>query len=312
MKAIAHKEEDRTKSVVISIVLHAILLALLFLWHVTVTEPILETQPIVIEWGGGGSNAAEGLPDAGQGNEAAATGQQLEDPTITEPVSEPTPTPPTPAATAPSKPADSGKKVATSNDADAAAIRKAQQEAKDKAKADADAKAKAAAAERQRIADEAAAKKRQQEEYDKKKGTFGGQFGSGTGPGTGNNNKPGTQGVPGGTGNDPFGKTAGDGGGSGGGSGTGTGVSIGGGLAGRKLVSRPRMADNSQKTGKIMVMVCVDSGGNVISADYTLSGSTTNDGELRNKAIQWAKQHKFGISNVEKECGTFAFNFQLQ
>lgn len=108
------------------------------------------------------------------------------------------------------------------------------------------------------------------------------------------------------------GATAGSGGGSGGGSGTGTGVSIGGGLSGRRVVGRPNMADNSQKQGKVNVEICVNSNGDVIRADYTLRESTTNDSELRNKAIAWARQHKFAPSNNEQECGTILFNFQLQ
>lgn len=84
------------------------------------------------------------------------------------------------------------------------------------------------------------------------------------------------------------------------------------GLANRKVLSRPKMDDNTQKTGKVVVEVCVDSQGNVISADYTMRGSTTNDPELIHKAIEWARQCKFEPSPVEQQCGNMTFNFQLK
>ena len=84
------------------------------------------------------------------------------------------------------------------------------------------------------------------------------------------------------------------------------------GIGGRKLIGKPKMVDNSQKSGKVNVEVCVNQSGDVISANFTQRGSTTNDSELRNKAINWAKQHKFGSSTNEKECGTILFNFTLQ
>ncbi len=301
---------------IISVVLHAVILALLLFVTTKVEQPLTEAPPIVLEWGGGGDDAAAGTPDAGQGNNPSDAGRQLEDPTVTEPVPEPAPVPPPKASTPPpskSKPTvEAPKQVATATDPDVAAIRKAQEAERRRQQAEADER-RLQESERQRLAQEEADRKRQeQEEYDKKKGKFGNAFGGGSGTGSGNTGKPGNQGQPGGAGSNPFGQGPGAGGGSGGGSGTGTGVSIGGGLAGRKVVGRPNMVDNTQKVGKIMLEVCVDSDGSVVSADYTLRGSTTNDGELRSKAIQWAKQHRFAPSDNPKECGTFAFNFQVK
>jgi outer membrane biosynthesis protein TonB len=290
MKAIAHREEDRTKAAVISVILHAILLALLFFITTTIETPEIESPPIVLEWGGGGDNARQGIPDAGVGPaETPAESAAVNDPAPSEPVSQPTPS--NPSTTSPPK-------TATSADPNAAALAQAREEQRQR-----DLEAQR---ERDRVAAEKAAEEAKKNE---RKSQLGGAFNKDK-PGGGST--PGTAGSPNGTGDNPFGKTPGSGGGDGGGDGTGTGVSIGGGLSGRKLVSRPTMADNTQKTGVVMVEVCVDASGRVISANYTLRNSTTNDSELRSKAVQWAKQHRFAASSKEKECGTFAFNFKLK
>jgi outer membrane biosynthesis protein TonB len=312
MKAIAHKEENRTTAALISIVLHAIILALLLFVTTKVEKPLMETPPIELNWGGGGDNAALGSPDAGQNDKSAGAGQPAEQPKTETPVEKTAPqkTPPPPAK---SKPAvTSPRKVATAQDPNAAALRDAARAQEQRRKTE-DAARRQQAAEQQRLAQEAAERtRREADERNTKKNNFGGAFGAETGGGAGNGGKPGNGGQPDGTGDNPFGKSAGDGGGRGGGSGTGDGVSIGGGLAGRKVLSRPEMADNSQKTGVIILAVCVDSDGNVIEADYTQRGSSTTDGELRSKAIRWARQHRFAPSAREKECGTFAFSFKVQ
>ncbi len=303
MQANAQLKGDRARAWTISLLFHALLLLLLFLWRIHLEQPLTEAPPIVLEWGGGGDDVAAGEPDRGQGDDPAPQGQQMETPQVEQPSERPTPTPPTPSA--PAKTSAPQSNTPTTEDPNVAAMRKQQEDARKRQQQE----------EQQRIAQEQAAaerKRQEQAEKDAKKGKFGSAFGSGSGQGQGNTGAPGNQGQAGGTGNNSGGTGPGTGGGTGGGSGTGTGSSIGGGLDGRKLVSRPKMVDNSQKTGKVNVDVCVDAAGNVVSAAYTQRGSTTSDSELRNKAIQWAKQHKFGPSGAEKECGTILFNFQLQ
>lgn len=320
MKAAVSREEDRTKALVTSIILHAILLALLFFIHFNRESPLTEAPPIVIEFGGGGDDAATGLPDEGQGNDPAPPGQQMEDPTVTEPVEEPSsePAPPKESAPpAPSKP-ETPRNTPTSTDPDAAALKKAQEETRrkqqqeqDRIRKEQDA-ARAAEAERQRqIAEQ---QRREQEERDKKKGQFGSTFGKpgSTGTGQGNTGKPGNQGIPGGTGDNPFGKTPGSGGGSGGGDGGGVGESIGDGLGGRRVVGRPSMVDDTQKTGKVAIRVCVNSDGRVTSANYTQRGSTTTDSVLRSKAESWARGYRFAPSDAAEQCGTITFDFRVK
>ena len=326
MKAVINQEENRTKAIITSILFHAALLAVLILYRFHSSEPILEAPAIVLDFGGGGGdNAAAGLPDEGQGDNPAPQGQQMEDPASTEPAEEPSseaaPSTPPPASTPPK--ADNNKvevpkNTPTSNDPDAASVRKAQEEAKRKQQAEQDRIRREqeavaqAEADRKRRAQEAA--RQEQAERDKKKGQFGSTFGKpgSTGTGQGNTGKPGNQGIPGGTGDNPFGKSSGTGGGSGGGDGSGVGESIGDGLGGRKVTGRPSMADNSQKTGKVAVRVCVDGDGRVTSASYTQRGSTTTDSELRNKAESWARNYRFAASNVAEQCGTITFDFRVK
>ena len=325
MTATIKEEENRSKGVIISLIFHAGLVLMMVLYTFTKTPEATTVPPITIEWGGGGDNAAAGMPDEGQGDDPAPQGQQMDDPSVKEPVEDPLPTPTkaTPPPPAPSKPAASTPQTTpTSSDPDVAALRKAQEESKRKAdEANRQRQAqenanRAVETERQRQAQAVADQKRlEQEERDKKKGQFGGTFGKpgSTGSGQGNTGKPGNQGIPGGTGDNPFGKSNGDGGGTGGGSGTGTGVSVGGGLGGRKIAQRGPINDNSQKAGKVVIELCVDASGTVTQANYTQRGSTTTDTELRSKALASAKQYRFAPSSGGGiECGSLTFTFRLQ
>lgn len=317
MRAIAHKEADRTKAALVSVVLHAILLALLFFLTVSVEKPVLETPPIEIDWGGGGSNAAAGTPAAGQGNSPAPVGQQMDDPSSTTPAEKPAPSTPAKSTPPPKASTPAPTNTQTSTDPDVAALRRAQEETKRRQQQEEDTRkqqesAQRAEQERQRLAEQERQRK-EQEERDKKKGTFGGAFGKpgATGTGQGNTGKPGNQGQPGGTGNNPTG-TAGSGTGSGGGDGSGVGESIGGGLSGRKVVGRPQMVDDSQNTGRVAVRVCVRSDGSVASASYTQLGSTTTNSDLRNKAEGWARRYRFAPSDASEQCGTITFDFRVK
>ena len=310
-----------------SLVFHAALLVLLFLYRFSASEPITEAPAIVLDWGGGGDNAAAGEPDKGQGNNPAPQGQQMEDPSSREPAEKPseaTPATPPPSKTPPrtdNNKVEVPKNTPTSNDPEAAAVRQAKEEAKRKQQQEQDRirqaqeEARQAEQERQRQAAAEAERQRQaQAERDKKKGQFGSTFGKpgSTGTGQGNTGKPGNQGIPTGTGSNPFGKSNGTGGGSGGGDGTGVGESIGGGLGGRKVTGRPSMVDDTQKTGKVAVRVCVDGDGHVTSSTYTQLGSTTTDSVLRNKAETWARQYRFAASAAAEQCGTITFDFRVK
>ncbi|MCS6928830.1 MAG: hypothetical protein NZM43_04965 [Saprospiraceae bacterium] len=313
-------EEDRLKAAVISVLLHVLILALLIFLQVGIKEPPKTQPPIIIDWGGGGSKAAAGLPDRGRGNSPAPAGQQMEDLSSKTPAKQPVPEPtpvPQKSSSAPKPTKPSAPNTPTSTDPDAAALRRAQEEARRKEQEEErtrkQAEAERSAAEQRRLAEEQERQRKEKEEQERKRGQFGSAFGRpGSGTGQGNTGQPGNQGQPGGTGNNPFGQGGGSSRNSGG-DGQGVGESIGGGLSGRQVISRPKMVDDTQYTGKVAIRVCVNAEGEVTSAVYTQVGSTTTEGVLRNKALAWARQYRFAPDpDVAEQCGTITFDFRVK
>lgn len=137
-----------------------------------------------------------------------------------------------------------------------------------------------------------------QAEADAKKKQFG-QLLAGTGKG--NTSTPGNQGDPNG---DPDASILE-------GISTGSGM-IGGGLSNRGLLYEPEVTDDSQKTGVVVVNVCVDENGNVTSANYTQRGSSTTDSDLKALAIKNARKFRFSPGEIDKQCGTITFDFKVQ
>jgi TonB family protein len=153
----------------------------------------------------------------------------------------------------------------------------------------------AAQAEAQRKADAAAA---QQAEYNKTKKSYGDLLG---GSGKGNTGKPGSQGDPNGDPNSDILEGISKGSGR-----------VGGGLGNRGVLHEPRIQDGSQKTGRVVISVCVDKSGKVIKAEYTQKGSTTTDSELKAIARKAALQFKFTTSDIEEQCGTITVDFKVR
>lgn len=87
---------------------------------------------------------------------------------------------------------------------------------------------------------------------------------------------------------------------------------VGGGLDERGVLYEPEIVDSSQKSGKVVVRVCVDKGGKVLSAKFTQRGSTTTDSELVEIAESSARRYKFMPSEFEEQCGTISINFIVQ
>ncbi|KXK36397.1 MAG: hypothetical protein J5I52_03670 [Saprospiraceae bacterium] len=130
---------------------------------------------------------------------------------------------------------------------------------------------------------------------------FGKGSANGTGSGTGHHNPDGTKGDNGGT---PDGKAL-----EGIAKGSGR---VGGGLNGRGVVYTPVFSDNSQKTGKVSLTICVDKEGKVISADFTQKGSTTSDPYLVDLAKKTAVKYRFAKSIIDSQCGTLTIDFRVQ
>ena len=219
-----------------------------------------------------------GLPDEGQGNETPKGTEEKPQPT---PANAPVQDMVKEKKTAPA-PKSSAQQVVTSKDPDAVAIKEA--EAKKAAQADAQRRA-AAEAERQ-------------EAYAKSKKSYGDLFGTG---GKGNTGKPGSQGDPNGDPNSNILEGISNGSGR-----------VGGGLGSRGVLHEPKISDNSQKTGRVVISVCVDKSGKVIKAEYTQKGSTTTDSQLKEIARKAAQQFKFTPGDIEEQCGTITVDFKVQ
>jgi len=91
-----------------------------------------------------------------------------------------------------------------------------------------------------------------------------------------------------------------------------TSSKIGQGLSGRQIAYAPKIEDNSQKTGLVVVDICVDQEGKVMTAKYTQRGSTTNDQYLIQKAVKAAKKWRFATSAETKQCGVINIDFKLK
>ena len=137
--------------------------------------------------------------------------------------------------------------------------------------------------------------------------------------GNGAGSTPGKQGSPTGsptgtgTGKQGTGPGAGgDGGGKGGGSGKGTGGMVGGGL-GRALKANAAPLTESQERGSVVIDICIDRNGNVVSATKGQAINITSSTVI-GACIVAAKKYQFaGDPNAaERECGNVKFNFKLE
>lgn len=91
-----------------------------------------------------------------------------------------------------------------------------------------------------------------------------------------------------------------------------TNKNIQGVLGNRKVLRTPRIKDDSQKKGRVVVKICVDDAGKVISSKYTMMGSTTSDSYLIGLAEKGALEYLFSPSNNSRECGNVIIDFQLK
>ncbi len=319
------EEEDDRKGMLLSLSTHVLLLALFYFMPSSGALKIPEKAPIVVELpqdmlGGG---PALGLPDQGQGDKPSPgkpdpnAGGAKPDPAPAprEPEPRPTPTPPPPVKPViakPTAPAAPARKVETTEDPNAVALRRQQEETRKKneeekyRQASADrAKRQADEAETNRKAEAAAQAAAQQAAKDKFKGKFGNGTGSNggnsgggnTGGGLGNSGKPGSGGKPDG---DPNSDRL---------DGLGRGPGKVDGFGGRNVKNAPRLQESSQKQGTVVLSVCVDADGSVISANYKAVGSSTNDADLIEAAQRNARQYKFASGSTDKQCGTITYRF---
>jgi outer membrane biosynthesis protein TonB len=91
------------------------------------------------------------------------------------------------------------------------------------------------------------------------------------------------------------------------------GDGIGLNMTGRRITKYPNVNDNSQKTGRVVVNIKVDKNGNVIYAEATRRGSTTDDSYLFNLAVKAAYETKLNSSpDMIEQFGTMTFTFRVK
>jgi outer membrane biosynthesis protein TonB len=298
------EQKHKRRGATISVIVHILLILLALLPLLTFPDPPPGQEGILVNLG---------LPDVGEGDENAAPAEaveadepepeeaqpetQTEEVEEDQPEEEPAKSEPEPVET---------KEVVTSEDPDEIALKKEKERKKKEADAKREAERKAeeakAKAEAERKAKEAKAKaeaERKAKEASDLKNELSGLFGDGDGKG--NTGTAGNQGDPDG---DPSSDKLE-------GISTGSGQ-VGGGLSNRGVVKIPKPRDSSQKAGKVVMKVCINQSGKVISAEFTQRGSTIADQGLIKKARASAMGSKFEPGDEEKLCGTITYTFKVQ
>lgn len=291
------EKKNNRRGLFTSLVIHGLLALLLVLVTMSMSKPEDQIQGVLIDFGTSQTGAGENIAP-----------QEVE-----EIVEETQPQEVTPAAAAETSPItpDVADEVVTQDFQDAPAIEPEKEDppkptpeeiaaAEQAAIAEAEAAAEQAAAEAA-AAEQAAQEQAAQDLKDQLDQAWNNTGDGGDGNTTGNND----QGVPDGVVDGPY---------NDGTSSTGLGDSgIGYDLGGRKMVSTPTIVDKSQQTGKVAILVKVDRNGKVISATYSLKGSTTSDSYLVKIAKEAAMKAKFeSDSNAPSEqTGRISFNFTL-
>lgn len=275
----------------ISILIHFAIILLLLLPLLTFPDPPPGAEGIRVNLG---------LPDQGSGvqNFAPPTPEEKpEAPQNQEEAAPPVAAPPKEATPQPAVKPD----VLQTEDPEALALKKQEEEQKkleeQKAREKQAAEEAAKKAAEEKAKRDAAEKARKEAEAEATKKKIADLFGSGKG----NTGTPGNQGDPNG---DPDASKLD-------GISTGSGT-VGGGLGDRGVLSAPGITDNSQKSGTIVVRVCVDKSGNVIEAEFTQRGSTSADPSLKKLAVDNARQWRFASGGVDKQCGTITYRFVVK
>ncbi len=303
-----NEEKNKRKGMITSIVVHTLLVMLAILPLLTYPDPPPGQEGILVNLG---------IPDVGQGDENAppAPKEEAAPPTTREEERQPEP-----EEVEPEKPVEKPQKqpekrpekqperkvVTADNEAELALKKQREKEARERAEREARERARREAEERKRREAEERARReaeeraRKEAEAKKLEELIGSGLGGGRGEGKGNTGQPGNQGDPNGGDSDIVtGTTSGQG-------------RVGGGLRGRGILAQPPITDRSQKTGTVMLRVCVNANGDVIEATYTQAGSTTSDARLVSLAIANAKRWKFSKGNVDRQCGTIRYDFKVR
>jgi len=125
--------------------------------------------------------------------------------------------------------------------------------------------------------------------------------GSGTGSGLGDTGKPGNTGSQDGDKN------------SNNLDGVGEGNGLVNGFGNRGFKSPGKITQNFPEEGDVVIKVCANPSGKVISADYTVRGSSTGNPTLVKLAKSNAFKYKFDSADLDNnQCGTVTYKFRFQ
>ena len=293
-----HERENKRKGFLVSAVIHTLLLALILLPLLTFPDPPPGQEGVLVNLGADFGQGEEDAPEqqasvTEPSEDIPETPPTEEQPEETDPVEEPVTQPEdTPEEQTPER------EVVETEDPDAVALRRAE-EAAERARREAEAEA-----ERQRQAEaaaEAAAQaereRQEQETRDRYSNVFGDE--DSDGPGEGTTGQTGNQGDPNGDPDSSIleGQSVGAG-------------DLGGGLVGRGVSYKHQVDNPTNSFGKVVVKVCVDANGRVISAESTLAGTTATDPKLKDIAVAGAKRWTFSASSTSRQCGTITYTFK--
>lgn len=284
------EEKNRQRGRIISAVIHTLILAVFILPLLTFPTPPPGQEGILVnlgaDFGQGEENAPEPIAEETPSEEQPVVEEQQEE---------------VPQEEAPKVEETPEREVIETEDPEAIALqKKKEKEAADKAKKEQEELERKQAEQRKREEEERQ-KAEDAKKFQETKDKFSGAFGGGSGSGKGNTGQQGNQGDDKG---DPNASKLE-------GVSVGTG-NVGGGLKDRGVQSRPEVSNPTNETGTVNIEVCVDSKGNVTSAEYTIRNSTTSNAQLKKIAIDAAKKWKFSSSSVSEQCGTIAYTFRNQ
>ena len=290
MDTILHQENTKNhkRSLALSILIHVLLLILCILPLFTFPIPPPGQEGILVSLGEPDRGEGDAIAEASTSTSEAVEESSSESEAKPEEKAEPQEKPATAQRAVP-------EKTITDTKAKEVVISEQEKQRQREAELERQRQAKLEEARKKAAAEEA----RKKAEYEQKKNAYGDLLGSGQGKG--NTGTEGNQGDPKG---DPNAKALE-------GVSSGSGM-VGGGLGDRGVLYEPKISDSSQKVGRIVVNVCVNSSGNVISSEYTQRGSTTTDADLRALAEKSAREFKFTPSNTEKQCGTITIDFKVK
>ncbi len=300
------EDQNKKKGIIVSVVVHLLLLLLCLFPYLTIPQPTQQMSSILVSLGTpeGGNSAIVAASTTEPEDHKVENTEKSEDTKETEDKTEKEET---------QKPEVKPKEVKVEKTAapevetltevsDVPIVKKpTQEEIEREAKKKEEAEAVLLKQEAQEKADEEAkrkaqAKADQEAKFNDSKKKYSDLLGSGMG----SNSAPGNEGDPEG---DPNAANL---------KGIAKGTDrIGGGLSDRGVLFEPTINDNTQKTGKVVIKICVDAKGNVSEVKFTQRGSTTTDNALVSVAEKAAWKYKFTPSSRETQCGILTVDFKL-